>query len=1268
MPNGARAVNNTVTINGVVFSYVDASVVTSPSALQIAVNSSDTTGIVASRTATAINGFFGAGSATASSNGVTTALSVTPGNASDFAVFTSDAIITNLAIDYTSRDTDGVFRYTPVQDAFGQAQVTITATDAGVDGLFGTADDETTSQSFTITILPVNNIPTISFTPARTIQEDSGSVNFPLTGISPGAIGEFEDLRISATFDPLNVLIVPGGGNAVGRSIQFNGVTFDYVTTSTGASTDIVIFDVVTLVTKDSTTEVAQATADTLNAHFGPGTASAWQNTVFTPLSISAPSDFVVKTGPEIIDTPIINYAQGDDFASIDVRPLDDQFGTVHLTITVEDAGVDGIHDTPDDALTTIPFHLTVNAVNDAPSLDPLSNLLLPVSAPEQVIDLSGIFRGPANELDDIQVTVVSSNPDLIPTPDISYVSPQNAGTITFTPVSGQSGAAIITVTVTDNGVDGVFDDPLTPINERADNRSVSRSFRIATPPIILTPMGTISDSTPLLSWTDIQGSIAYDFELHNLTEDVAVSLGSGRTAATGFQITDPLGLGEYQLRVRALDALGVPGLWSDTVVFTVGTPTSVLSPTSERLPDSTPTFGWTPVDGADSYTLEIFDAVTGQSIYRRADLTSTQHTVEIDLPLGNYRYEITAVNNPSATSTNGSVSVVASAPLTISTPPEVLTPFVAIYDTTPEIRWTLPVGAAVSDLEVLNATTGQIEFTETDIVGDSYTVPASRSLAVGEYRVRVRSFGDVARTIDSDFSTVHVFQVGDAPTLLGPSSGSNVVRTNNVRPTLTWEGSLDGETYKIWLASRTTGKAAYVIDGLSSESWTPPADLPVGEYRYWVQARTGTGEPSRWSNSYDFMVVTAPVISNSDPSTLDRTPTIRWNAQENVDSWQIWVNKVDEVPARTLYTTKGLTTPEFTIPGDLTDGSYKVWVRGYAVNEMTGNSTTVTDWSNAYSFEVGGRPVLTHPRATTDTTPTFTWFSVAATAGYEIFVSRSTNPGTAIIRETNITSNSYTVQTPLTPGTYMVWVRGIEPSGKLTKWSLTSQAQVSINSVTDPVLESVASGPDQTPTFTWGAVTNAVRYEVFVSRRATPSVAVLRDDTITSTSYTAVTNLTPDDYRVWVRAIDVAGNESSWSIPASFTVTVADTDTVAEPVVVLTSLEPVEATWEPTDVSTSHISGVAADAIEVVEGYQPVIKALAPIESKVQSENVGSEASDNVMAAWDDAIWEEESAALAIADITQGTDEQKVASAGWLAGLAALTPSFLRRRRKEEN
>jgi hypothetical protein len=98
--------------------------------------------------------------------------------------------------------------------------------------------------------------------------------------------------------------------------------------------------------------------------------------------------------------------------------------------------------------------NITVNAVNDAPTLDPIPDpAAILEDAGQQTVNLSGISAGPANENSQtITVTASSGNPGLIPNPTVTYTSPNATGSLSYTPVANASGTAVITVTVKDNG------------------------------------------------------------------------------------------------------------------------------------------------------------------------------------------------------------------------------------------------------------------------------------------------------------------------------------------------------------------------------------------------------------------------------------------------------------------------------------------------------------------------------------------------------------------------------------------------------------------------------------------------------------------------------------------------------------------------------------------------------------------------------------------------------------------------------------------------
>ena len=91
--------------------------------------------------------------------------------------------------------------------------------------------------------------------------------------------------------------------------------------------------------------------------------------------------------------------------------------------------------------------------LNWPPTLNALAAMDIYTNAGTKTVALTGITSGSSNEVQTLTVTAKSSNPSLIPTPTISYTSPNTSGTLSFAPVLNQVGTATITVTVNDGGV-----------------------------------------------------------------------------------------------------------------------------------------------------------------------------------------------------------------------------------------------------------------------------------------------------------------------------------------------------------------------------------------------------------------------------------------------------------------------------------------------------------------------------------------------------------------------------------------------------------------------------------------------------------------------------------------------------------------------------------------------------------------------------------------------------------------------------------------------
>ncbi|MDB6035540.1 MAG: hypothetical protein JWM16_5878, partial [Verrucomicrobiales bacterium] len=168
-----------------------------------------------------------------------------------------------------------------------------------------------------------------------------------------------------------------------------------------------------------------------------------------------------VSSNPALIPTPTIQYVSPNAGGTLQFSPATNANGSAIITVTVDNGATSN-------NVVSRSFNVIVNAVNDAPKLDVISNLTLVANAGARTIPLTGIGTGASNESQVLTVTATSDNPGLMPNPTVNYSSPNQTGSIVLQPALNQNGIATITVTVRDNG--GVA-------NSGVD--SISRTFTV---------------------------------------------------------------------------------------------------------------------------------------------------------------------------------------------------------------------------------------------------------------------------------------------------------------------------------------------------------------------------------------------------------------------------------------------------------------------------------------------------------------------------------------------------------------------------------------------------------------------------------------------------------------------------------------------------------------------------------------------------------------------------------------------------------------------
>jgi hypothetical protein len=395
------------------------------------------------------------------------------------ATSSNTGLIPNPTVNYASPNATGSLSFTPIAGASGSAVITVTVND-------GQATNNTISRTFTVTVVPVNDVPTLNALSNLTLVEDAGLQTVSLAGISSGAANENQTLTVTASSSNTGLIPNPTvtytSPNATGTlsftpvanasgsatiTVSVNdGGTSNNIVSKTFTVTVNALNDVPTLGNIPDLAINEDAAQQTVSLS---GISSGAANESQT-LTVSASSS---NTG--LIPNPTVAYTSPNATGTLTFKPVTNAFGSATITVTVNDGGTSN-------NVVSKTFIVTVNSVNDTPTLGTLGNLSLSENASQQTVNLSGIGSGTANESQTLTVTATSSNTGLIPNPTVTYTSPNATGTLAFQPVMGASGSATISVTVNDGGT---------------SNNIVTRTFTVTVTagnlPPTLNPIGNLT-------------------------------------------------------------------------------------------------------------------------------------------------------------------------------------------------------------------------------------------------------------------------------------------------------------------------------------------------------------------------------------------------------------------------------------------------------------------------------------------------------------------------------------------------------------------------------------------------------------------------------------------------------------------------------------------------------------------------------------------------------------------------------------------------------
>ena len=331
-----------------------------------------------------------------------------------------------------------VVSFTPTANWFGTDTFTYQVTDVE-----GEVSDTVT---VTITVNAVNDAPTISDIDDQSVNEDnSKTVTFTIADIETTATSLIVTLVSSSNTSLLPTSNISLGGSDSSRTVtltpasnQNGSSTITLQVTDSGGltATESFVLTVNSVNDAPSISSISNQSVDEDNSKTVNFTISDIE-TATTNLSVAVESSSNIS----LLPTSNISLGGSDSSRTVTLTPASNQNGSSTIALQVTDGS--GLS-------TTESFVLTVNSVNDAPTISSISNQSVNEDNSKTVNFTVSDIETAATRLS--VALVSSSNTSLLPTSNISLGGSGSSRNMVLTPVPNQYGNSTVLVRVTDDG------------------------------------------------------------------------------------------------------------------------------------------------------------------------------------------------------------------------------------------------------------------------------------------------------------------------------------------------------------------------------------------------------------------------------------------------------------------------------------------------------------------------------------------------------------------------------------------------------------------------------------------------------------------------------------------------------------------------------------------------------------------------------------------------------------------------------------------------
>ena len=700
-------------------------------------------------------------------------------------------------------------------------------------------------------------------------------------------------------------------------------------------------------------------------------------------------------------------------------------------------------------------------------------------------------------------------------------------------------------------------------------------------PPVLLSPglNEAVSILRPTLKWKPIADAVSYRAVIAtNFSANTIYGNQEVDVTTTSYTPSVDIPQGEYWFAVESRDAAGNLSGKGEKRRFVINlsqAPANASAIVAKGPAYTAPVaLTWTKIPGA-TYTLQIstdfsFAVFNEHPNLTEASFTMAAHPLGVfywrvfvngtnELPLSLARSYTVTPPLPDAPliQTTGAISgALADKAITNSQMPS--------FDWTVPANWVTPTPGQSITYEVQLATDSKFTQalpTVTGISTDHYQWDASALPdtpgTTYYWRVRARTNLGLAGAYSKTFSFTLDTQPLEAPSITSPARGG----FTGQRPVIQWKPVKGAVRYHVRIATNFNGTTwAPENDAfVNGTSFTPPNDLPLGQYWLFVESQDAAGNWSPHTTQQGFFSVNLGLTPLNASVFLAKAPA---NSVDVVFTWE-------RVQGATTYRLEVAVDNDTSFTGDVR--GFDVNANTYTLNLSTTNISTcywrvykagTTPPAGYYlSFKILGAPptgpsiraeagALVQDDVITNLAPVVFAWTTATDPGvysYDLQVATDSKFSQLIIQNIPVSNAiTYTTGGPLPPGTYYWRVRATyQPSRIVTPYSKTFRFTVLEASATVPVLTAPLANTTfstSRPTFKWKPVALSAGYRIRITSDANGNnpVSAGNDVELTKTTFTPTEDLTQGEYWFCVESKDPQGDWSGFGEKRRFVINYA--------------------------------------------------------------------------------------------------------------------------------